>query len=144
MAFCSKFMAAIRRVIDQIGPKLSEIVEKITKVTKTIKDIVGSPAIEILIKLIPNGSEIQKWLMIALEAVSGITSTTESFYENLKKWLDSLPTEAAKNAMLVKLASEAAKAADTEDGSPAKKEKVYDTAVLARILADTPPERFEV
>jgi hypothetical protein len=142
MAFCSKFMAAIRKVIDQIGPKLSEIVEKITKVTKTIKDIVGSPAIEILIKLIPKGSEIQKWLMIALEAVSGITSTAESFYENLKKWLDSLPTEAAKNAMLVKLASEAAKAADTGDGSPPKKEKVYDTAVLARILADTPQERL--
>jgi hypothetical protein len=142
MAFCSKFMAAIRKVIDQIGPKLSEIVEKITKVTKTIKDIVGSPAIEILIKLIPKGSEIQKWLMIALEAVSGITSTAESFYENLKKWLDSLPTEAAKNAMLVKLASEAAKAADTEDGSQPKKEKVYDTAVLARILADTPQERL--
>lgn len=142
MAFCNKFIAAIRKVLDQIGPKLSEIVEKITKVTKTIKDIAGSPAIEMLIKLIPQGSEIQKWLMIALEAISGVTSTTESFYENLKKWLDSLPTEVAKNAMLVKLASVAAKAADTEDGSPPKKEKVYDTAVMARILADTPPERL--
>ena len=142
MAFCNKFIAAIRKVLDQIGPKLSEIVEKITKVTKTIKDIAGSPAIEMLIKLIPKGSEIQKWLMIALEALSGITSTTESFYENLKKWLEGLPTEEAKNAMLVKLASVAAKAADTEDGSAPKKEKVYDTAVMARILADTPPERL--
>jgi arsenate reductase-like glutaredoxin family protein len=142
MAFCSKFMAAIRKVMDQVGPKLDEIIDKITKVTKTIKDIVGSPAVEILIKLIPQGSEIQKWLIIALNTVAGITSTADDFYEKLKAWLDSLPSEEAKNALLAKLASVAARVADTEDGSAPKKEKVYDTAVQARILADTPPDRL--
>ena len=140
MAFCSKFMAAIRRVMDQVGPKLGKIIDDITKVTKTIKDIVGSPAIEVLIKLIPKGSEIQRWLMVALEAVSGITSTADSFYDKLKEWLDSQPTEVAKNKMLLALASSAAMAADVEMGEAPKKEKVYDTAVLARIIADTPPD----
>lgn len=142
MAFCSKFISAIRKVMDQIGSKLGTVIDEITKVTKTIKDVVGSPAVEFLIKLIPQGSEIQKWLMVALEAVSGITSTTEDFYEKLKAWLDGLPTDAAKSRMLFALASEASKAADVADGNAPKKDKVYDTAVLARIVADTPAEKL--
>lgn len=143
MPFCSKFMAAIRKVMDQIGPKLGSIIDEITKVTKVIKDIAGSPEIGALINLIPKGSEVQKWLMVALEEVSGITTGTEDFYDNLKKWLDTLPTDAARSRMLFALASEATKAADVAEGNPVKKNKVYDTAVLARIVADTPSEKLQ-
>ncbi|MEO5889735.1 MAG: hypothetical protein ABIQ31_05745 [Ferruginibacter sp.] len=144
MAFCKNFMATIRKIMDQIGPKLGSIVEEITKVTKVIKDIVGSPTVEMLIKLIPQGSEVKKWLEIALAAISGISVGAEDFYEKLKAWLDSLPTEYAKNAMLVKLAAVAAKVADTQDGKKPKKEKVYDTAVLSRILANTNPKSIVI
>lgn len=143
MAFCNRFMGGIRKIVNQIGPKLTDIVKKITQITGTIKEVSDSPAVDLLIKLIPHGTEIQKAFIKGLEILTGVTSTTESIYEDLKNWIDSQPTEFARNKALFNLAQAASLAADTADGSKPKNAKIYEGAVYARIIADTPPENLE-
>lgn len=136
MAFCSKFMKSVRKVMDQVDSVLGKTITEITKYTKLIKDLGLSPEVQALLSIVDKGGKVNGWIEAALGEITDVTDTTKSLADKLKEWLDSSATEYDLNMKLQKLAAVAAKIADTEAGNEPKKEHVYDGAVYARIIAE--------
>ena len=136
MPFCSKFMSAVRKVMDSVDKVLGKTIEEITKYTKLIKDLGTAPEIQALLAIVDKGGKVNGWIETALGEITGITDSTQSLADKLKEWLDAAATEYDLNMRLQKLAAVASKVADEEAGNEPKKEHVYDGAVYARIIAN--------
>ena len=126
MAFCNKLMKGIRKVMDQVDEPLGNIIAEITKYTGMVK--AG-------LEIIPDG-KIKTFMNTALGELSGVVTAVDSYDDNLKAWLDSATSEDDRDSKVFKLASVGAKAFDADRGE-VKRQKVYDTATQARIIADT-------
>lgn len=133
MAFCKGGLAAVRNIVKHITSALEDVIAEITLITGKIKALEASPAVEAILALIPGGSAAEAWFNTAIDELTGVANTALSLAEKIQAWLNTLPTEAAKNAGVFKLASLATKAADASPDSE-KTESFYDSAVQLHIM----------
>ena len=133
MAFCKGALSAIKKIWNSITPELDTVISLVTKYTQLIKDLEGNPSVEVLVKLIPKGSDVEKWLNLALDEITGVKDQVKTISEKISEWLAKFPTEQAKNAGIFKLASVASKMGDPVKGKP---ESFYDSAVQLRIMVN--------
>lgn len=73
MAFCSKFMSAVRKVMDSVDKVLGKTIEEITKYTKLIKDLGLSPEVQALLAVVDKGGKVNGWIETALDEITPCT-----------------------------------------------------------------------
>lgn len=133
MAFCKGGLAAVKKIVHHITDELEKIIEFVTEITGKIKALEASPAVEAILAIIPGGHVAEAWFNTALDELTGGLIKADTLAEKIQAWLDSFDTEPAKNAGIFKLASLAAKAADTKP-DPSKGESFYDSAVQLHVM----------
>lgn len=135
MAFCKGGLAAVRNIVHHITDELEKVIDEITTITGYIKALEQSPAVAVIVALIPAGSAIEGWLNTALDELANVTGTAMTFAEKLQTWLDTEPETPARNMQVWKLASLATKAADKKP-EPVKTESFYDSAIQLHIMSN--------
>lgn len=149
---CQGFVSVIRKFWNQVTPELQKIIADITAVTQIIKDLEGNPTVEAIVAAIPAGSAIEGWLNTALGAITGVTTEVSTVAAAITAWLNGANllhsienspagtvaplTKPAKDMMLFKLASQAAKAADIAAGTwnEHKGDSFYDDGIQTHLL----------
>ena len=123
-------MPAIKKVWNAITPVLSHIIKEVTTITAIIKNLQDTTG------FIPQGSKAETWIETAIEEITGIIETAKPLSEKITDILNQYPTEAARDAIVFKIASLAAKTAHYQTGEQVTTQSFYDSAVQLRIIAD--------
>lgn len=135
MAFCKGGLKAVKNIVHHITDELENVIEIVTDITGKLKALEASPAVEAIIAIIPGGHKAEAWINKAIDELTGGLNSAETLAEKIAAWLDTFDTEPAKNAGVFKLASLAAKAADTKPDA-SKGESFYDSAVQLHIMEE--------
>lgn len=134
MAFCKGGLAAVRNIVKHIDDVLEKVIEEITIVTGKIKALEANPTVEAIIAFIPGGSAIEGFINKGIDELTGVVDDAKSVADKILEWLGAFKTESEKNAGVFKLASLAAKAADSKPAAD-KTESFYDSAVQLHIMS---------
>lgn len=135
MAFCTRGLGVVKDILHHITDILEKVVEEVTKYTQLIKDLEKTATVEEIVALIPGGSQAETWLNAALDELNGVVNTTDSLAIKLVAWLETFPTDLAKDGGVFKLASRAIKAGDVNQ-NPTKTESFYDSVVQLHVMSN--------
>lgn len=128
MAFCQGKMGGVKDFLNKLTPELEAMVAKITTYTGEIKALEANPTAQVILGIIPQGSEAEALLNTGLDVIQGAANVAKSFAEKLSEWLNA-KTQLEVNASLAKLASVSAAQADAKKQS----ESFYDTLVQVHV-----------
>lgn len=128
MSFCPKGVAQIKSFLDKVETLDQKLIPEITDITGKIKAVEGSPTVEAIVAIIPNGSTYENVLNTAMDKIVPALQTVGDLATKIYQWLSG-KTDLESNGNLFKLASTAVAEADGNKQS----ESTYDTAVQTHI-----------
>lgn len=136
MGFCKGALSTVRKIWLQITPILEKVIDTVLEITQALKDLAADQTVIDILTKLNVSAETRAWLNSAIDEITGIANDTRTLEEKITEWLASLPTEAARDAGVFKLASMAVKHSDIQAKSTHKDktDSFYDSAIQLSVI----------